>query len=1016
MSSDTIIIECNRQIAYKQELDTLGNSFSPDGYEPPNNKWKTHISNGIPVNVGDQISVEATMINTKGAPDETIEFLGDKNSLNTQNFVDNECQVDFNYYITNRRQFNFNMPLESAYTSQTETAVDYGFPDVSTYADFLKNYPTNGIEGFVYTPATSAAEGEYTATKVPNYVASNPPKRLLNTSPKRLYYVKNFLPYGWDGTSDGVQPEAGFGTVDLEIPTGFNTPSAVANTLTSQLQERTGDATNFTEIDAAPTIFTTHPTVPLGLKAYNHIGQTTETYITIPTATGYLPYARKRGEWAATFTGETGANSAPGLGYEPRQGFRAMWNNLLVANYKQFIARGTAWNELMSRAAPASSITDFIQADAAGIIHWNGSGYSVMLTDTMDGEKGWSPTILADNKRADADITLTDPFDLHLQEGTVIPTNIMYNYTNLILLKNILQSTERYPEDIPEATLQNAQDKYWQTDLGFGVSDDVNSMGSRTQYGGRVNMPYPGLNPGGNGQPQYATVDGKIRYMTAKVCPYRESNNIKQNHCYVMTRFDNDTFDTAQLSPLTRFRFTNSKGYRPKYLDGESANLNVGIIPVFFTEAWKPDPNYDIDVPVCAFVHIPKAVEYRTQCLLPAVNEYISIASPFFYDNEIAKPITTQKIGNGFFGGTSTTDSEYPTRTDTLDYMPFIFIGADSPQVSFNKTGDGKFSINTLHTQLRAGNSTFQRIPQKTNPNAGQISMEALGRVSAYAGLNSAGAIVNPLEFVQDTDPYPYISSQSGVAIVRLSVRRKNTSIKYPLSDNQPEPFKNTLFSKLGFIIEQLLPFVGGIQTQFNRSNYNRFLGVDTSLVKKKLNMVKPFTTDAYQSAFTNIGAATNNNNEPMENLGVIGFGDETDEVKLDAESDELIANNLPSKLDFAYLIVYSDIVQNTQFYGGASGSQKIPAMAYISRNYSEGDYFYSFTTNWNYTADKPYILTDINTTITLPNGEPAPIEPNSSVIYKITKPKALPPPPLPVKEENGKRGTHAGDPDKHKK
>ena len=67
-------------------------------------------------------------------------------------------------------------------------------------------------------------------------------------------------------------------------------------------------------------------------------------------------------------------------------------------------------------------------------------------------------------------------------------------------------------------------------------------------------------------------------------------------------------------------------------------------------------------------------------------------------------------------------------------------------------------------------------------------------------------------------------------------------------------------------------------------------------------------------------------------------------------------------------------------------------------------DYFYSFTTNWTYTADRDYILTEINTNITLPNGEPAPIEPNSSIIYKITKPKAMPPLPKPLEASKGKK------------
>ena len=54
---------------------------------------------------------------------------------------------------------------------------------------------------------------------------------------------------------------------------------------------------------------------------------------------------------------------------------------------------------------------------------------------------------------------------------------------------------------------------------------------------------------------------------------------------------------------------------------------------------------------------------------------------------------------------------------------------------------------------------------------------------------------------------------------------------------------------------------------------------------------------------------------------------------------------------------------------------------------------FFSSESSWAYVCDKEYILTEFDVNLTLPNGLPAPIEDNSSIIYKITKPKALPPP-----------------------
>jgi hypothetical protein len=127
-----------------------------------------------------------------------------------------------------------------------------------------------------------------------------------------------------------------------------------------------------------------------------------------------------------------------------------------------------------------------------------------------------------------------------------------------------------------------------------------------------------------------------------------------------------------------------------------------------------------------------------------------------------------------------------------------------------------------------------------------------------------------------------------------------------------------------------------------------------------------------------------------MANLGMIPYDQE---VSTNAVSEEIIAYDLADKLDYPYLVVYSDIVKDKgSYYGGREGNSKVPALAYITRNYAEGDFFYSFQTSWNYTADQEYYITDFTTQIRQPDGKPANIDDNSSVIYRITKRQTLPP------------------------
>ena len=74
--------------------------------------------------------------------------------------------------------------------------------------------------------------------------------------------------------------------------------------------------------------------------------------------------------------------------------------------------------------------------------------------------------------------------------------------------------------------------------------------------------------------------------------------------------------------------------------------------------------------------------------------------------------------------------------------------------------------------------------------------------------------------------------------------------------------------------------------------------------------------------------------------------------------------------------------------------------MAYVNRSFTQGSFFFGQTQSWVYTIDKDYRISSVSTKISLPNGKPAPIDENSSVIYKITRAKTLPPPLQPIKNE----------------
>jgi len=232
---------------------------------------------------------------------------------------------------------------------------------------------------------------------------------------------------------------------------------------------------------------------------------------------------------------------------------------------------------------------------------------------------------------------------------------------------------------------------------------------------------------------------------------------------------------------------------------------------------------------------------------------------------------------------------------------------------------------------------------------------------------------------------YAILKSNNGL------VNTNNTKLNIvgwkKLTAFKPIQFKETLFGKMGYSIEQLLPIFGKQNNIFNRNNYNLYEGYEKNIVLKQRNMVVPFTTNAFISGSTSIDFTTNFSNYPMKNLGVPRDGIS---ISATAETDSLIATSLPQKLAYSYLVVYSDILQQQSTYYGSNYLSTLPAIGYITRNYDTSDFFFSFSNDWSFYIDKKRMLNEFTIDIRLPNGMKPPIDDNSSILFKVIKKKLI--------------------------
>jgi hypothetical protein len=235
------------------------------------------------------------------------------------------------------------------------------------------------------------------------------------------------------------------------------------------------------------------------------------------------------------------------------------------------------------------------------------------------------------------------------------------------------------------------------------------------------------------------------------------------------------------------------------------------------------------------------------------------------------------------------------------------------------------------------------------------------------------------------------MDSQSGLAIEGIGVYDTIGNLTQ-LTESDSDKFEDTMLHKLGFDLNQLLIEIGDPQNFF----INNFIFQQNFTYEKTLkSFIKPITTGAYISGAQIQAVSLNQVSMPLFDLG-------TDTCILEATPDAtqgaITAFRLPKKLDFPYLVVYSSITGgscDTHFIGGSDSQSLLPAVAYIYRNENNGDYYYSLESDITFTAVKDFTLTDVEIDIRRPDGKRPRLNPHSAVIFKITKPLAVPNPEL---------------------
>jgi hypothetical protein len=350
----------------------------------------------------------------------------------------------------------------------------------------------------------------------------------------------------------------------------------------------------------------------------------------------------------------------------------------------------------------------------------------------------------------------------------------------------------------------------------------------------------------------------------------------------------------------------------------------------------------------------------------------------------------------------------YPSPYETVNlvgtylYSQKIYMGADNPQLEFNQSSN-KFEISNLHTSERVQNRF----------NAGGIEDDG-STTNLVKEFGTAGNRVWKINkrlynnsFTPDMRPYGANNTKIKIGTPTYDVDLLNPNLQgWNIYDQlsgiiikdlgfSELNFSQGLWGRLGFTFSQfnasrssandLTARVGNdnkddLPYAFTNANIPQLSTMDftTNIFGAGMyNLQLPITT-----SFNASNHGTNTNVYIRDDLNIQNFP----EITENAISVKLTAPNLPAKLVNPYYTIRTDILDDSQYFGGKDSYQPLPIIATIAKSSDYNNFFVSLGSDLEFTFTRPKMISSIRTEITDPDGTPSSISGNSAVIYKLTK------------------------------
>jgi len=960
------LLDCN----HKSSAEFLGGNRSSPAL------FTNKLGSGIQVNAGDKVSIHNAFISEVGSDDNAIQITDDfitnktqtyttltkkrvvngsgnkvlgyeqilaENNASTTETRANKCSLLINYYKTNNGENHFNLPRRFCYKNEATVLNDWKqYDDIATgqingsvilNTSLNASFNNNNMSQYY-------VEDDYFFFGVINRAFGFRPK---NNNARFQIMIAKDTRYGSQSVTLDRLTNASFNTpavldyieyiekVDIEIPTGFKSPEALADNLTEQLRKQSQPKIN--ELDSKSSLYSASLVLPkqtgveINSPTYHtfyagseytqneNMFNDFETAVTANTdnasVNAYLssyqyigvkrPELWLRGrEWANFYKDYRNEELPPGFDIQNITG--AYLTTHKTINASEFRRTSTLPN---AHTIVFSQEWDFNILSALNKIFLEQAKHPELFENKHNQLSGYTTVNNSRFLHANALSNDLRPTEIRFELGSD------YMFANASALP-YLMSVPLFFDFNPEYENIYTEGTSWEDGYSFGCFLKYNDGGKN----------YIAITTSHLGITTNASLDINT------------------------TTIPNHLFSTFKNGSTGNFKIEAGKwniGWDCHF--GSYGNVCIGLLDGWANKGWETAQVVNM-LPTQFSTTEIQSSKFSQQIYLGANEpqiEYNTTSNRF----EISNLHSPERVQNRYNAGGTAHDSAHDT-----------FIVNE-----FATAGDKVYKINK---RLYNTNFTPNILPYDSN----RIDDLDVG------GDRYQVDFLNP-----NLSPWTIYDQLTGIIIKDFGYTE--------------ETFENGIWGVLGFTFNQFnasRTSENDLTTRIGNDNKDNLPYALTNANVGQLSTMD-FVTNIFGAGmyslqlpstmcFDKVNSGGSLNTSFRENVRYQQYPAITES----ATSVKLTAPNLPRKLINPYFTIRSDILDNSDYIGGGESGNKYQVIGVVPKSNDYGDFFVNTSPDLEFVFTKPKMITSVRTEITNPDQTLASVNDSSAIIYKITK------------------------------